>query len=61
MPDRTLQELGQLVSSAVRLETKPIAVYGSDMPLGGGVPLSFGVHRCIATPLVRMHWDVPMM
>jgi hypothetical protein len=53
MPAGTIRELGTRIRSAVRLETKPLAVYGSDIPPKGGVLLPV-VHRCIATAMVRM-------
>jgi hypothetical protein len=53
MPARTPHDLGKMIKSAVRLETKPLAVYASDNLPEGGVPLS-SVHRCIATAMIRM-------
>jgi hypothetical protein len=53
MPPETLQELGELIASAFRLGTRPLAVHGSDRPPKGGALLS-SVHRCIATVMVRM-------
>lgn len=53
MPDLSIRELGRMIASAFRLNTKPLAVCGSPEPPFDAVPLS-SVHRCIAVTMFRM-------
>jgi len=47
------REIGSRLASAFRLQTRPLAVYGTDV-LPAGIPPMAGVNRCFAVSLYRM-------
>lgn len=53
MSDMHFREIGARLASAFRLSTRPLAVYGTDVP-PRGVPGMAGVNRCFAVSLFRI-------
>jgi len=49
----SFREIGQRLSTAFRLETRPLAVYGTET-LPAGIPNLADVNRCFAVSLYRM-------
>jgi hypothetical protein len=56
MASVSFREIGQQLAAAFRLNTRPLAVYGSDV-LPQGVPRLAEVNRCFAVSLYRMASD----
>jgi len=53
MTERNFKEIGARLASAFRLSTRPLAVYGSEIPPSGILPLA-DVNRCFAVSLFRI-------